>query len=205
MATLVSPNGAFTDTTPAYTWNAVNTATWYYLWVSKVNDDNSLTTVHTKWYDSSLVCSGATCSITPEGVTLSGGNYKWWIQTWNEGGYGSWSSFTDFSLPVIPLPGAATLVSPFGSTTNTTPAYTWSQVNDATWYYLWVSSVNDDGSLTTIHTKWYDSSLVCSGITCTITPSGVTLSPGNYRWWIQTWNDGGYGPWTGAMNFTVSP
>ena len=35
--------------------------------------------------------------------------------------------------------------------------------------------------------------------------AGVTLSAGNYRWWIQAWNDGGYGPWTSAMNFTVSP
>ena len=99
MATLVSPNGSIATTTPAYTWNKVNASTWYYLWVSKVNGDGSLTTVHTKWYDSALVCSGATCSITPVGVTLTSGNYRWWIQTWNDGGYGPWSTRMDFSLP----------------------------------------------------------------------------------------------------------
>jgi len=87
------------NTTPAYTWNTVNAATWYYLWVSKVNGDGSLTTVHTKWYDASLVCNGGTCSITPAGITLTSGNYRWWIQTWNDGGYGPWSTRMDFSLP----------------------------------------------------------------------------------------------------------
>lgn len=84
---------------PAYTWNAVSTATWYYLWVSKINDDGSLTTVHTNWYDAASACGSASCSVTPAGVTLNTGNYRWWIQTWNEGGYGPWSSATDFSTP----------------------------------------------------------------------------------------------------------
>jgi len=99
VATLLSPNGAIANTTPVYNWNNVNTATWYYLWVSRVNNDGSFTTVHSKWYESSAACSGAACSITPAGVTLSGGNYRWWIQTWNEGGYGPWSSPMNFTLP----------------------------------------------------------------------------------------------------------
>jgi hypothetical protein len=206
MATLVSPTGATTDNTPAYSWNTVNTATWYYLWVSRVNSDNSLTTIYTKWYESFAVCSASTCSITPEGLTLMGGNYKWWIQAWNEGGYGPWTTEMNFSLPVIPPPGVATLVSPSGITPSTTPTYTWNNVSEATWYYLWVSKVNDDASLTTIHTQWYTSAQACSAGTCSITPAGVTLSAGNYQWWIQTWNEaGGYGPWTSATNFIVSP
>jgi hypothetical protein len=110
-----------------------------------------------------------------------------------------------FSLPVIPPPGAATLVSPSGGVSDTTPAYSWNQLNDSTWYFLWVSRVNSNGSLTTIHTKWYTSAEACSGATCTITPAGITLTSGNYRWWIQTWNDGGYGPWTSGVNFTILP
>jgi len=204
-ATLVSPNGAITDTTPNYTWNKVNASTWYYLWVSKVNDDNSLTTIHTKWYDASSVCNGGTCSVTPAGVTLTSGDYRWWVQTYNDdGGYGSWSSAMNFSLPVIPPPGPATLVSPTGAIVDTTPDYTWNKVNASTWYYLWVSKVNGDGSLTTVHTKWYDSLVVCSGPTCTVNPAGVTLTSGNYRWWIQTYSDdGGYGAWSSPMNFSL--
>ena len=210
-ATLISPVGNITDAQPSYTWNAVldsaqgDAATWYYLWVSKINNDGSLTTVHSKWYDTSGVCGGATCSITPAGITLNAGNYRWWIQTWNDGGYGPWSSAKNFSVGTTVPPGMATLVLPSGATTDTTPAYTWNMVTSATWYYLWVSRVNTDGSLTTIHSKWYEATLTCSGGTCSITPIGVTLSSGNYRWWIQTWNDAGYGPWTNAMNFTISP
>jgi len=106
----------------------------------------------------------------------------------------------DFSLEA---PGVATLVSPSGITINTTPTYTWNTVAGATWYYLWVSKVNDDNSLTTVHSKWYESSAVCSGPICSITPAGVTLSTGNYRWWIQTWNDAGYGPWSTKMDFSI--
>ena len=203
-ATLVSPTGSIATTAPVYTWNEAFDTSWYYLWVSKVNGDGSLTTVHTKWYNSVPSCSGGTCSVTPAGVTLTSGDYRWWIQTYNDAGYGLWSSPTNFSLPAIPPPGAATLVSPNGAITDTTPVYTWNKVNASTWYYLWVSKVNGDGSLTTVHTKWYDSTVVCGGATCSITPVGVTLTSGNYRWWIQTFNDdSGYGLWSSPMNFSL--
>jgi uncharacterized protein YjiK len=199
-ATLISPSGAVTDTTPAYNWNRVNAASWYYLWVSRVNEDGSLSTVHSQWYESSAACSGGTCSVTPAGVTLTSGSYRWWIQTWNDTGYGLWSSAMNFSLEA---PGLAALVSPSGIILNPTPAYTWNTASAATWYYLWVSRVNEDGSLTTVHTKWYDASLVCSAGTCSVTPAGVTLTSGSYRWWIQTWNDAGYGPWSTRMDFSL--
>jgi hypothetical protein len=201
-ATLVSPSGAISNTTPTYTWNKVSEATNYVFWLGRVNSDNSLTPILEQAFESSVVCGGTTCSITP-GVTLSGGNYRWWIRTSNSYGYGPWSSPMNFSLSTIPLPGVATLVSPTGGITDTTPTYTWNNVNAATWYYLWVSQVNSDGSFTTVHSSWYESSAVCSGATCSITPAGVTLSSGNYSWWIQTWNDGGYGPWSTKMDFSL--
>jgi hypothetical protein len=203
VATLVSPSGGITDSTPAYRWNKVNSATWYYLWVSKVNDDNSLTTVHTNWYNASAVCTSTVCTITPSEVSLTGGNYRWWIQTWNEGGYGPWSAARDFSLPMVSPPGAATLISPSKQITSMIPTYTLNAVSTASWYYLWVSQVNGDGSLRTVHTKWYTSPQACGGSTCGVTPEGVTLSSGNYRWWIQTWNEGGYGPWSSATDFST--
>lgn len=116
----------------------------------------------------------------------------------------------DFSLPVPKPPVAAALVSPVGSITNTQPMYTWDAVLDspqgdaATWYYLWVSRVNADGTLSTVHNTWYVAASVCNGATCSFSPA-VTLSSGNYRWWIQTWNSAGYGPWSSRMDFTVGP
>jgi photosystem II stability/assembly factor-like uncharacterized protein len=303
-ADLVSPNGNIgSNSNPAYTWNKVTDATWYYLWVSRVNGDGSLTTIHTRWYTSSGACSAGTCSITPD-AALSAGDYRWWVQTWNDSGYGPWSAGMNFSptppaaatlispsnniganyIPdytwnkvngaswyylwvdgpsgnvikrwytaaeagcastspcsvpspvslvggthtwwiqtwspvgygawsaarifntsIPPLPGAATLVSPNGGILDTTPDYTWNNLNNSTWYYLWISRVNSDGSLTTIHTRWYTSAEACGGTTCTITPVGVTLTSDNYRWWVQTWNESGYGPWSTGMDFTLPP
>jgi hypothetical protein len=104
-----------------------------------------------------------------------------------------------FSLPTIPAPGAAGLGSPSGSITGTTPTYTWNKVNNATWYYLWVN-----GPSANVIKQWYEASAICGASTCSVTPA-TTLSTGSHTWWIQTWNTGGYGPWSSAKNFTVSP
>jgi uncharacterized protein YjiK len=196
-ATLISPSGSIGTNIPAYSWNAVNGATWYYLWV-----DGPSGNVIKQWYTAAQVgCASGTgtCSITPT-VTLNSGTYTWWIQTWNDAGYGPWSDAMTFAPTP---PSKATLVAPTGSIGTNTPAYSWNAVNGATWYYLWISQVNADGSLTTIHTKWYEATQACSRGSCAITPMGITLNGGNYRWWVQTWNDAGYGPWSDATNFAT--
>jgi hypothetical protein len=200
-AILVSPSNSIgANYTPTYTWNKVDSATWFYLWV-----DGTSGNAIKKWYTSADAgcASTSTCSV-PSPTSLVGGNYTWWIQTWSDVGYGPWSAAKTFNTTIAPAPVAASLVSPNGATTNTTPTYTWNKVNAATWYYLWVSSVNSDGLLTAVHTKWYDSTLVCSGAICSITPAGVTLAGGPYKWWIQTYSDsGGYGPWSAEMAFSL--
>jgi hypothetical protein len=98
-------------------------------------------------------------------------------------------------------PGAATLVSPTGSIGTTMPAYTWNAVPTATWYYLWV---NDSTGPRKIQI-WYTAAAAgCGSGTgmCSVTPA-VALAPGSAIWWIQTWNDAGYGPWSTGRPFTV--
>ena len=97
-AVLLSPSGSSTTATPAYAWNVVPGASWYYLWINRINPDGSHTNLHKQWYKASAVCNGSSCSFTPP-VTLPAGNYRWWIQTWNEAGYGPWSTPLDFALP----------------------------------------------------------------------------------------------------------
>ena len=196
-ATVISPSENIIDTTPTYTWNKVNDATWYYLWVNAPSSNGYIK----QWYEASAVCDNNTCAVTPD-VELGTGIHTWWIRTWNVGDYGPWSDGMSFSPPGPP--GAATLISPSENLSNPTPIYTWNKISDASWYYLWVSKVNADGSLTTVHSKWYDASTVCSDATCSFMPE-VTLSAGEYRWWIQTWNDVGYGPWSSFESFTISP
>lgn len=207
-ATLIAPSGAITNTQPLFSWNEVpadnqnDAATWYYLWVNGPSGN-----VIKQWVQASNACNNGTCSVRFP-ITLRGGSYTWWVQTWNPGGYGPWSDGMSFSLPLVKPPVGTTLISPTGDITNTQPTYSWNaapvseQAGAATWYYLWISRVNADGSLTTVHNKWYESSAACTADTCTVTPA-VGLSSGSYRWWIRTWNTGGYGPWSGALNFAV--
>jgi hypothetical protein len=95
-ATLISPSGTTAATVPTYTWNAVATATYYYLWV---RDAAGTTKVQT-WYSAAQVgCAGGTgtCTITPS-TSLSAGGHTWWVDTWNSAGYGPWSGGIGFSV-----------------------------------------------------------------------------------------------------------
>jgi hypothetical protein len=101
-------------------------------------------------------------------------------------------------------PGAAALVSPSGTTPTTMPTYTWNAVASAASYLLWV---NDNGAVAGKIAQWLGPGTVgcASGTgTCSYTP-GTALAPGAGRWWIQTWNAAGYGPWSAPMDFTVAP
>jgi hypothetical protein len=198
-ATQVSPTGTITDRTPTYIWNAVSDSTWYYLWVNLGTAKK-----FAKWYKASDAgCSGGTgqCKVTPS-LSLANGDYKWWIQTWNSNGSGPWSSGMNFTMTGAGgPPAAATQVSPKGTIADNTPTYIWNAVSDSTWYYLWVNV-----GTAKKFAKWYKASDAgCSGGTgqCKVTPS-LSLANGDYKWWIQTWNSNGSGPWSSGMSFTVA-
>ena len=196
-ATLVSPSGSITDNTPTYIWNAVSNATSYYLWVND-STGNKIK----KWYTAAQVgCASGTgtCSRTPSTI-LSGGAGRWWIQTWNSTGYGPWSSAKYFSLP-LSKPAKATLVSPSGNITDSSPDYIWNAVPSSTWYYLWVN----DSTGNKIK-KWYTAAQAgcASGTGTCLVASSTVLANGAGKWWIQTWNSAGYGLWSNPTNFTVN-
>jgi hypothetical protein len=137
--------------------------------------------------------------VTPA-TSLAFGAAQWWIQTWNDSGYGPWSDAMSFTVSGG-APGAATLISPSGAISTKSPTYTWNAVSSSTWYLLWV---NDAASNAKIQ-QWYTAAQAgcgSGGGTCSVTPS-VTLASGATQWWIQTWNSAGYGPWSTAMSFTV--
>jgi M6 family metalloprotease-like protein len=197
-ATLVSPSGSITDTTPTYTWNAVSNSTWYCLYVNDATGNKIQ-----QWYAAgTLGCASGTgtCSITPTTEVI--GSCQWWVRTYNTTGYGPWSAPLSFTTPIPTPPVAATLVSPSGSITDTTPTYTWKAVSNATWYHLWVNDPTGNKI-----NKWYAASEAgCAdgvGI-CSVTSTTV-LSAGVGHWWIRTYNSAGYSPWSAPMDFTVSP
>jgi len=68
-----------------------------------------------------------------------------------------------------------------------------------------ITTIDDNTGLLRIQ-RWFTAAQAgCpSGAgTCFVTPV-TALANGSYRWWIQTWNDSGYGPWSDAMSFTIA-
>jgi hypothetical protein len=192
-ATLVSPSGTNSDYTPTFRWNGVTTSTWYHLWVSKLPS----TVLVSQWYTAAAVCAGSICELTPPTV-LTSGNHRWWVRTWNDNGLGPWSDPMDFN-DTPPPPGAPTLISPSPApSVGPTPTYSWQALGGASSYYLWVS----EGGVT-VHAQWYDAAAVCSGATCSVTPSGP-LAGGAHRWWLRARNISGTGPWSEPKNFWVA-
>jgi hypothetical protein len=194
-ATLVAPSGTSCDTTPTYIWNAVSSATWYYLWVNGPSGS-----VVKQWYTAAQAhCASGTgtCAVAPA-TTLASGTHTWWVQTWNSAGYGPWSAGKSFTVTPGSVPGAVTLIAPSGSTTNPPPYYWWYEDSCATWYYLWVNGPSGN-----VIKQWYTSAQAnCNGTWCWVT-NATTLPTGTNTWWVQTWNSAGYGPWSSGLTFTV--
>jgi hypothetical protein len=189
------PSGTITDSTPAYIWNAVSGATWYQLYV---NDSTGIKIQ--KWFTASEVgceTGTGTCSVKPT-TALGAGAGQWWVQTYSSGGFGPWS-----------LPGRSFTVSPpgqvlIGTVTNSILTFNWDEVSGATWYRLWV---NDSGGNNKIQ-NWYTASNSDDGARCASSgicsvPSPKALDTGTYYWWIQTFGNAGYGPWSAQFSLTV--
>ena len=197
-ATLISPSGTIASTSPTYVWNAVPSATWYQLWVNDGADSPKIQSWHTST-QAGCYSGTVTCSVTPT-TQLVAGACQWWIQTWNDSGYGPWSDGMAFAVSVSGLPGKAALVLPTGTISTTTPTYIWNAVANSTWYFLWVNN-NGAPKIQTWYTALQSGCSSGTG-TCSVTPA-TALARGSGQWWIQTWNSTGYGPWSDAMIFTV--
>ncbi len=115
---LVAPSGVVSTNAPMFTWNAVQHATAYRLWISR----NSVA-YHSCWV------TGAT-SFTPT-EPLTYGEYDWWVQAASPDGAGPWSDGMAFSYGV-PEP-----LSPTNSVYGTRrPGFVWSPVDGAVWYQI---------------------------------------------------------------------
>ncbi|MBE2272141.1 MAG: hypothetical protein IAE80_28160, partial [Anaerolinea sp.] len=175
-----------------FTWSRVPGAAWYYVWVSLdyygVGVD--------QWFEASAVCSADTCSANVPVQTLPGG-YTWWVQAWSSpGGYGAWSEPARYTIPMsTPQPSA-----PSGVITDTQPIFSWQSIPYAGWYYLWVSA--DYGY---VWSAWYEGTTYCAESMCGVTLP-LTLTAGNYRFWVQAWNEAaGYSAWSAPLEFSVAP
>ncbi|MCK5923755.1 MAG: hypothetical protein KAG66_22665, partial [Methylococcales bacterium] len=96
-------------------------------------------------------------------------------------------------------PAASPPVSPAESPISPAPTFVWETAEGATWYYLWL-----DGPGGNVFTTWFKATnAVCDCDHCSVAPA-ISLDPGAHTWWVRTYNSDGYGPWSAAMNFTVT-
>ncbi|MFZ5912455.1 MAG: serine protease [Chloroflexota bacterium] len=180
--------------TPTYRWNEVTegAATWYYLWIN----DSKGKAIFKRWYQSTSICAGGVCQVTPN-MVLGNDTYTWWVQTWNASGYGPWSNPKSFTVEVT-APAAPVTVGPSGAIGDDYyPEYVWNEVPLATWYYLWV-----DGPSGEVTRKWYQAKDVCNAGTCSVQPDTALLG-GAYSWWVQSWNTAG-ATWSLKKEFTTT-
>ena len=195
---IISPQGVIKSALPAYRWESVSDGQEYLLRIR--NSDAK--TIFEKWLSAKDICGKDYCESTPS-LTLIPGNYTWQVQARNPTGEGEWSEALDFSVSAPPTPpGAATPVSPSGSLPAklNTPIFAWSGVHEASAYRLFIYKV--DG--TPVFEQWVGADEVCSGIRCQVTPA-LALAPGEYQWRVQTRNDGGSGPDSNSLVFSISP
>jgi len=170
-ATPVSPCGALDEGEVCFTCDPSDGATWYYFWVNK-----SGSRYLRKW-----VPQDPSYSVSD----LPFGSYKWWVRPWNPDGYGDWSQAASFFY------GVSAPVAPEGTLETRLPVFSWTQVEEAEWYYVWV---NKDGSK--YMRKWVHAST-------NWTPE-TELAGGEYTWWVKGWSsDRGHGPWSASGSFDI--
>jgi hypothetical protein len=189
--TPTGPSGSITTRSPTFTWNRERDSVVYGIWVG-----NDLGTAYNAWLLARDVCNATTCSVSPA-LDMDAGYYNFWIGGHSLGGGGP---YTYLSFNVAIVPGATTLISPSGSTSNRRPTLTWQRNRDGVTYGVYLSNIATGA---TIVQEWRPATDLCTGQTCT-RPLTADLAPGNYRWGVGAYSPGGGGPWT-YVDFTVTP
>lgn len=197
-ATLISPSGVISDTTPTYTWNAVSNAPLYYL---RVRDSTGRKIE--QWYSASEVGCGSgsgTCSITPS-TTLSSGNGYWTIKTKNDVGFGPWSTKKTFTISeVSSQPETPILISPNGAISDNTPTFTWTEVPGTIRYAV---VVRDSNGAYLVNTSTRSNTLCPDGV-CSYIKNNTIFPDGEYSWNVRVINpDNSNGVTSQSFNFSI--
>lgn len=166
------------DTTPTLAWNAVAGAAVYEVYIR--NQSTGAVTLEQK--------NIATTQFTPSS-SLAVGPYRWWVRAETSDGLRSlWSASVDFTIG-----GRTRLTAPSGNTSNSTPTFTWQQVDGAAHYDLWVDKVGGQSQMIRQETLTGTS----------FTPS-KSLAAGTYRAWIRAVaTNGDVSVWSTSLEFSV--
>ncbi|MEO1993808.1 MAG: hypothetical protein ABGZ17_00865, partial [Planctomycetaceae bacterium] len=180
-------NGAQVESlTVDFQWtNTANTATWD-LWV------RNLTTGQDQVVREEYLPNNS------HTVTLPEGRYVAWVQAENAAGEVSeWSAASVFYVG-IPLPEAPVLIGPVlntvGSTTDSTPEFSWTSVQYGDSYDLWVRNLTTGADQVVRETN-LDNLFI---------ESPIDLGDGLYRSWVRAFNEiDQAGPWSTSRDFVI--
>jgi hypothetical protein len=191
---LISPFGIQNSGKLTYTWKAVTGSQNYYL---TVKDDQNRVVIT---QSCNALPAKTIYSVTPRKI-LPSGVYTWSILCKNRGHY-QLSEPMDFTV-CTSIPGRATLISPKDTTGSKNPPFVWLPVTGAIKYHLKVAKASSPNA--PIFEDVYDVENVFSNTEqiCSVGP----VLPQDleektyYRWWIQTINCKGEGPWSYYKDF----
>lgn len=177
-ATAVSPNTPGFTNQPQFTWQTVPFAATYTIFVQ--NRATGATVLNQ---------AGRTGTSWTPGTTLARGDYRWWVRGVSASGVlGSWSVPMDFNVGGKPI-----VLTPTGTTGNQ-PQFSWSNVQDAATYQLWVSRLDVPSVV-----------INQAGLTATNFTPGAALAAGTYRVWVRAVSTGSVvSDWSNFVDFTVA-
>ena len=92
---MTAPTGSTTSTAPVFTWNAVNGASSYDLWV------NDVSTGQAQIIRQQSLSSASYTPVTP----LAAGNYQAWVRVTSALGTSAWSGTLNFTITAPAVPG----------------------------------------------------------------------------------------------------
>lgn len=183
--TTISPVGITTDTTPTFTWQSIDGAASYDLWV------NNLTTGASQVIRTTIPAAqgGAQTTFTPANP-LPASNYRWWVQAVTSTGLrGAWSVGTDFQVPV------PSIITPRGPINTGTPLFLWNGVAEYLTYELWVDNLTT-GLSQVIHVQ---------GLTDKFYTPSLPLENGQFRAYVRGFDVLGLASqWSGYADFQVN-
>jgi ELWxxDGT repeat protein len=166
---------------PEFSWNAVAGAVRYEI---VLRDANTGQNIHTR---SDLVAT----TWTPP-ADLPVGPYRWWVSAVSADGFRS-------AAPVVVdffVGGRTEILSPIGSTTDSTPTFTWRPVDGAAAFRVVVDRIDGDPA------RVIDVTSIVS--TTSFTPT-TPLAPGTYRVWLLAIGTfGESGVWSKPVDFQVT-
>ncbi len=187
------------------TWAHSAAAEWYEVYVGT---PDFATTLLFQWYPQEQFCGPNTCTFKPN-IDLMGGTYAVYIRSYGNGqlsvgGLEGWGGPAQFTLSTQPPPNVVLNVN---NVESRNPTFAWQGVERATWYYLWVGTLNPQVNMA--YGAWHRADeLGCDGMgLCSLTPPNLNLPDGAYTTYMQVWGPGGFslGNITGVPNWMQGP